>query len=312
MNGQIGIHMAFCLCSPTSHPHISWSSSSSNSCKNGKNKPSGFSSPPRPDHVQLMSRLLSSETKCDAYLSKKCVHFYRFASTMSRLCNNMKLSVLLFIIFHYLPSIIYYQYYIFPDSASSCTRVPQSCVCVLVRSEPKHFTSGKDWPRDWRPRSRTGWPRDWLPRSEKGWPRDWLPRSRKGWPRDWLPRSGKGWPRDWLPRSGKDWLRDWRPRSGTGWPRDWLPRSGTGWPRDWLPRSEMGWPRDWRPRSGTGGQGAVRNGGPGSGRTAAPGAGRTGRGTGAPGAGRTGRGKDWPRDWRPRSGKVISGTSGIF
>ena len=47
----------------------------------------------------------------------------------------------IFIILHYLPSIIYYHYYIFPDSASSCTRVPQSCLCVLVRSEPGHVLS---------------------------------------------------------------------------------------------------------------------------------------------------------------------------
>ena len=36
-----------------------------------------------------------------------------------------------------MPRLVYYHYYSFPDSVSSCTRVPQSRLCVSVRSETR-------------------------------------------------------------------------------------------------------------------------------------------------------------------------------
>ena len=47
------------------------------------------------------------------------------------------LCLCIFIIFHQLPSLVYHLYYLSPDSASSCTRVPQSRLCVSVWSEPE-------------------------------------------------------------------------------------------------------------------------------------------------------------------------------
>ena len=41
-------------------------------------------------------------------------------------------------IFHICQFLIYHQLLSFPDSVSSCTRVPQLRLCVSVRSEPEH------------------------------------------------------------------------------------------------------------------------------------------------------------------------------
>ena len=50
--------------------------------------------------------------------------------------------VFVHLLFFYYPAcLIFPQYHSFPDSTSSCTRVPQSRLCVSVRFEPEHVPS---------------------------------------------------------------------------------------------------------------------------------------------------------------------------